>query len=183
MCDDYESEGVCIKRVCNKRHLKTCKYWRRGHCYRGESCQFAHQNLKSSSLTNDQEVVEIDCEKCGKKSSMHYYCESWGKTFCSKCTVKQAHDELYSEQIPIMSCKDIHESVNYKENDNNSTKIEDVENCTQKCQCGKESNTDLFECEDCEQHFCDKCSMYPLMGQPKCLKCMVSEIVTSTPDK
>ena len=50
LCDQFEKEGWCSKSKCRDRHQRTCKYWRGGSCYRGESCRFSHREIKTNLL-------------------------------------------------------------------------------------------------------------------------------------
>ena len=41
LCPQFEKEGICLKTICRDRHQTLCRYWQKGNCYRGESCQFS----------------------------------------------------------------------------------------------------------------------------------------------
>ena len=81
MCADHTENGVCIKRYCRKRHPKTCRYFLRGFCRRNSSCKYLHSKHNQAQ----------SCNKCEKTNEQTYYCEVCGKTFCSQCTVEEAH--------------------------------------------------------------------------------------------
>ena len=90
-CEIYLETGVCWKLNCHQRHPKRC--WYGSKCYRGESCRYLHQ--------------ETTCYKCQQFSHTVYYCEFCQESFCSSCTVKQAHfEKLHSEDH---KCENIHQ--------------------------------------------------------------------------
>ena len=45
LCSQFESEGICAKTICRDRHQRPCRYWRKGECFRGETCEFSHRLL------------------------------------------------------------------------------------------------------------------------------------------
>ena len=94
-CEIYLETGVCWKSNCHQRHPKTCRYGSR--CYRGESCRYLHQ--------------DSTCGKCQQFSHILYYCEFCKQSFCSSCTVKQAHlGNIYENpNSEDPKCENIHQ--------------------------------------------------------------------------
>ena len=177
-CEEYENEGFCIKTICRDRHQRTCRYWKRGQCYRAETCNFSHRDIKDKFNVNKQKP----CYKCKNETLHLYYCDLCDKDFCSDCTVAMAHDGNYNKFTDIVECRLIHQVMTNE--DEPEMTVDDGENTISKiCQCKKAAKVDLFECEKCQIYFCEDCAMYPIPDQTNCLKCMASEILTSTPNK
>ena len=97
ICEIYLKNGVCWRARCRQRHPRPCRYFQRGNCYRGESCQYLHvSNLQT-------------CENCNQQVLNRYFCEFCEKNFCSHCTVKEAHDRnIQKEDDDEPKCRSIH---------------------------------------------------------------------------
>ena len=121
-------KGMCIKSFCRDRHQRTCRYWKRGICYRCESCEFSHIELKR-------------CHKCWKAEVNLYYCDFCGNDFCSNCTIQQAYEENYKKITDILGCDQImrnrHNNLEDEIIDDDDDEHDDLEsrNVDQKCQC------------------------------------------------
>ena len=102
LCSQFESEGICLKTICRDRHQRPCRYWRRGECYRGETCAFSHRLLRNELKK---------CDKCGKGNINLYYCNFCGKNFCCECTKEQAHDEEFAKFTEKIGCDEIHDTI------------------------------------------------------------------------
>ena len=98
ICTTHVENGICNKTICRKRHPRQCRYYSRGNCRRGESCKYLHGQGKPIS----------QCNKCESSSTQTYYCEVCGKTFCSECTVKEAHALNIYEAYEAVDCSKIH---------------------------------------------------------------------------
>ena len=158
-------------------HQRTCKYWRRGLCYRGESCEFAHKNDK-----NTEAVEKRECDKCGTECFQHFYCEFFGKTCCMKCTDEEAHDRNYTQNMKVISCKDIHKSIESESINETMSQSKTFQN-EETCLCRKSNSASNIKCKECKQYFCEVCPTGPI--DDTCLKCISKELglVSSTPDK
>ena len=75
MCEVYKATGVCWIENCRQRHPIRC--WYGYKCYRGKCCSYLHDSLA--------------CNWCEQMSDKRYYCEFCGKSFCERCTSKDAH--------------------------------------------------------------------------------------------
>ena len=174
-CKQFEKEGFCSRSICRDRHQKTCKYWKAGHCYRGESCQFSHRDTKHEFLNY--------CEKCKNPAINLYYCDFCGKSFCSECTVKEAHDKNYIVE-EIKGCKQIHENeikdnpeladeleMSTDEKDDEYQTNENINN-DETCECDRKKEI-TFKCKDCGKSFCEECPKRPI--NKICIPCMMHE--------
>ena len=122
-----------------------------------ESCQFSHRYSKKDFNPYKQK----HCDQCDSESDRTYYCEFCGKNFCSKCTLKQAHEEYYSKFTQIVGCEQIHISTdeNQEPGHDSIMNVDDVEvivevdkqDNTEYCQCGKSNHIENFKCIDCEK--------------------------------
>ena len=98
-CRDYIKNGICTKISCRKRHPRQCRYFLGSICRRGETCKYLHYNRE----TTDQ------CKRCEKSCQNIYYCEFCSKSFCSNCTVKEAHvNNIYHYDQDLIKCSSIH---------------------------------------------------------------------------
>ena len=73
LCESFQTEGICIQKYCNKRHLYKCKYLtRNGGCFIGDDCAFSHNvRAQSSESDTDASVHGYENERIkvdGKKS-------------------------------------------------------------------------------------------------------------------
>ena len=98
ICTNYLESGVCNKTSCRQRHPRQCRYFLRGVCSRGEFCKFLH----------DQGRRVSHCKKCEKVSNTNYYCEFCRNSFCSECTVGDAHENNIYTTNESVNCSNIH---------------------------------------------------------------------------
>ena len=99
ICSEYIEQGVCIKMECRKRHPRQCRYFQQSTCYRGEECKYLH----------DKKALDQACHNCKQDNPNKYYCEFCNNNFCSKCTVKEAHEKnIYDSAHHSACCSSIH---------------------------------------------------------------------------
>ena len=99
ICTDYMKSRICTRNNCRKRHPRPCRYFSRNICRRGDSCRYLHE--KKASLEK--------CDHCDKLVKNTYYCEFCGKSFCSSCTVQEAHyRNMYNQEEHPKQCTSIH---------------------------------------------------------------------------
>jgi hypothetical protein len=97
-CNFYLQNGYCNKVTCIKRHPKRCYFFERGFCKRNDDCRYLHRTG----------IQMKPCDNCGKISNLTYYCEFCGKSYCSHCTVEEAHDKDLHKLNLLTECKNIH---------------------------------------------------------------------------
>ena len=95
-CEFYLNNGYCNKMLCRERHPKKCYFFERGYCFRGESCRYLHGELRL-------------CNRCENNSTdKFYFCEFCKQSYCSLCTVEDAHVvNIYDADGP-KGCNQIH---------------------------------------------------------------------------
>ena len=99
-CMKYIKNGICTKIRCQKRHPRQCRYFLESIFKRGESCKYLHHYKRD---TSDQ------CNRCEKTCQNIYYCEFCSKSFCSNCTVREAHvNNIYNYDKDLIKCSSIH---------------------------------------------------------------------------
>ena len=101
-CIDFVNTGVCIKEQCRKRHPRRCRYDQRSVCFRGESCRYLHGQRRKTE----------NCNRCESESLIRYFCEFCSKSFCSSCTIKEAHkSNIYNLETNSVGCSNIHQNL------------------------------------------------------------------------
>jgi hypothetical protein len=71
-CEQFENEGMCVKLVCRDRHQRICKYWKRGGCFRGETCEFSHRDTRNELKRNVRVLELTTCDNCNGATSQVY---------------------------------------------------------------------------------------------------------------
>ena len=193
-CKIHIKEGICNLLNCNYRHPKTCKYWLKNNCYRGESCVYSHIKTETDDDIEKMDINSVDtcnlennCDRCSQKTKRHYYCEYCKRDFCSACIIKDVPKIEGIEINDLAGCNLIHEPVE------NPIEIVNEDTGKTTCKCGQSSN-EIFKCEECKISFCFSCPSGPIKGLNEslhCLECLLSEtesfsvteIITSTPKK
>ena len=97
-CEIYLENGYCNKVKCVKRHPRKCFYYERGYCRNEEDCRYLQRTTKPTR----------QCEKCKKTSILTYYCELCEESYCSQCTVREAHDKDLNKSKILVECKNVH---------------------------------------------------------------------------
>ena len=96
ICKTFDKTGMCSQPFCSDRHQRICKYWKRGVCFRGDTCHFRHRNFDrkpiKDNLTNKTMKT---CDRCRKTSQIFYYCEFCYHDFCLLCTNEAAHKIIF----------------------------------------------------------------------------------------
>ena len=82
-CSEFIETGLCMNDECRKRHPRKCRYDQRSICKRGESCRYLHEISRRKESES--------CDLCEFLCSSRYFCEFCIKSFCSKCTIEEAH--------------------------------------------------------------------------------------------
>ena len=61
-CEIYEELGFCFKLVCQERHPRPCRYFRRGRCYRENECKYLHRRTDHVENVGDpiEEHIDVD---------------------------------------------------------------------------------------------------------------------------
>ena len=96
ICETYLENGVCWRAKYRLRHPRPCRYFQRGDCYRGESCNYLHVSYHQTF------------DNCNQKVLNQYFCEFCEKNFCSYCTVKEALDRnIHKEDDEEPKCRSI----------------------------------------------------------------------------
>ena len=99
ICTEHKENGICIRKSCRKRHPQHCRYFQRSICRREESCKYLHDKRRQYK----------NCDRCKLSSFNQYYCEFCAKSFCSRCTIKDAHlNNIFDGSQDQVSCQDIH---------------------------------------------------------------------------
>lgn len=182
LCSQFESEGICLKTICRDRHQRPCRYWRRGECFRGETCEFSHRLIRNELYLQEHKK----CDKCDNVNINLYYCNFCGKNFCCECTKEQAHDEQFTKFTEIVDCEQLHDTItkeDYSPDQEIALEKEKVEQSLY-CDCGKSCSEDTFKCEECRKFFCRSCPAGPIENELQCIKCMFDDemMITSTPN-
>ena len=95
-CEFYLNNGYCNKMLCRGRHPRKCYFFDRRYCFRGESCRYLHGQTSW-------------CNRCENDSTdKFYFCEFCKQSYCSLCTVEDAHIvNIYDSDGP-KGCNQIH---------------------------------------------------------------------------
>ena len=97
-CEIYSQSGYCNKVKCIRRHPRKCFYYEGGFCRRSDDCRYLHRTTKATR----------QCKKCNQRSNLTYYCEFCDESYCSKCTVKEAHDNNFIKSNILAECMNVH---------------------------------------------------------------------------
>ena len=97
-CDFYLQHGYCNKASCIRRHPRECYFYRRGFCGRKSDCSYLHKPRKESR----------QCDRCNQETNMTYYCELCDKSYCSQCTIREAHIKDPNDSKILAECQNVH---------------------------------------------------------------------------
>ena len=62
-CLEYLKSGNCSRTSCfNKRHPRTCRYWKAKGCFRGRTCLYLHNDVKKEAENINEEFGNVDKE-------------------------------------------------------------------------------------------------------------------------
>ena len=71
VCEQYEQEGICVRKKCMNRHLYSCRHYNSNSgCSRGELCSFSHRS-RSRSILDEKEAVDDKCVVATKDKENH----------------------------------------------------------------------------------------------------------------
>ena len=113
----HKSEEICVKHLegikcgnnrCERRHPEHCRYFRKGKCWRNESCVYLHrtQEIRKEETVNivdedsdafDDVEVHKECANC-KTVGKTKQCEKCSINFCFNCELK-VHGESVLEMF------------------------------------------------------------------------------------
>ena len=100
ICREYIENKICTIKSCRKRHPQHCRYFYGSICRRGDSCRYLHDNKRKRSQS---------CTRCEKPCLNKYYCEFCKKSFCSSCTIEEAHlNNIFDGNVDSVCCSNIH---------------------------------------------------------------------------
>ena len=97
-CELYLQNGYCNKITCIRRHPRECYFYERGFCRRNGDCSYLHRSRKNLR----------QCDKCDQRTNSTYYCEICDKSYCSHCTIKEAHVKDLNQSKNLTDCKNVH---------------------------------------------------------------------------
>ena len=101
VCEEHLIRTKCVKKECENRHPRICRYFLRGSCWRGDSCFYLHEHESKSATSNERETQSEkdksesfqlnqinenneECANCKCYEALNA-CDQCGKYFCSDC--------------------------------------------------------------------------------------------------
>ena len=178
----FKTEHFCSKLNCRDKHPKTCRYWKRGDCRRGQSCAFSHdvidnvthvENLMDKN-TFDKTYIEKTCVTCKSNvESDEYKCSCCIESICNKCIngmsiwaqensefckfINFPFDKTYCSKCVNVKTTRISMKM-FEEQSKKIIKLPFMHVPEEECQGGGIYRQE-FTCEKCSDRFCSKCML------------------------